>query len=153
MKRLGRERRSRREIRVLSARLLWTTSFPCKQRKCKWSKYSKRLFTVFPKRSVALCLCSSRAAPSSFSLFFTSELFSSANFSRQLYLRELGLVRSSSGIFLLAYFGFILGNQQGHSVSYESFTDFEFRMIKATQVYSYLVTYTSSLSLLLYGCW
>ena len=63
------------KIRVLSARLLWTTSFPCKQRKCKWSKCSKRLFTVFPKRSVALCLCSPRAAPSSFSLFFTSELF------------------------------------------------------------------------------
>ena len=82
------------KIRELSARLLWTTSFPCEQRKCEWSKRSKCLFTVCPKSSIALCLCSPRAAPSSFSFFFTSALFSSANFSSQLSLRQLGLVRS-----------------------------------------------------------
>ena len=82
------------KIRELSAGFLWTTNFPCKQRKCEWSKCSKCLFTVCPKRSIAPCLCSSRAAPSSFSVFFTSELFSSANFSCQLSLLELGLVRS-----------------------------------------------------------
>ena len=38
----------------------------------------------------------------------------------------------------------MLGNQQGQSaVSRGSFIDFEFRMIKATQVYWYLVRYIS----------
>jgi len=39
---------------------------------------------------------------------------------------------------------FMLGNQQGQSVSHRSFIDSEFRMIKATQVYSYMVPYISS---------
>ena len=48
VKGLGRERRSRRENSRMSARLLWTTSFPC--------KCSKRLSTVCPKRSIARTL-------------------------------------------------------------------------------------------------
>ena len=135
------------KIRELSAGFLWTTNFPCKQRKCEWSKCSKCLFTVYPKRSIAPCLCSSRAAPSSFSVFFTSELFSSANFSCQLSLLELGLVRSLRKWFQwhfpLGFFRFMLGNQQGQSVFRGPFIDFEFRMIKATQVYRYPVPYIS----------
>ena len=89
----------------------------------------------------------SRAAPSSFSFFFTSKLFSSANFSCQLSLRELGLVRSLRKWFQwhfpLGVFRFLHGNQQGQSVSHGSFIDFEFQMIKAAQIYSYLVPYIS----------
>ena len=46
----------------------------------------------------------------------------------------------------MAYFRFMHGNQKGHgqSVSNGSFIDFEFRMMKATQVYSYLVPYISA---------
>ena len=84
------------KIRELSAHMLWTTRFLI-QRKCEWSECLKRLFTVCPKRSIALWqLCSSRAAPSSFSFFFTSVLFSSANFYCHLYVRDLALIRSLS---------------------------------------------------------
>ena len=64
-------------------------------------------------------LCFSQAAPYSFCFFFTLNLFSSANLSCQVSLRELGLVfaSDSSDVFLLAYFRFMHGNQQGQSVS------------------------------------
>ena len=104
----------------------------------------KMSFKVCPKRSIALFL--QFLSSCSFFLFFF--LYLGAFFVGQLLLSIISsrawfdlFASDSSGIFLLAYFRFMLGNQQGQSVSHRSFINFEFRMIKATQVYSYLVPY------------
>ena len=111
-------------------------------------KCSTCLFTVCPKRSIALCLCSTAATflfpflvslPGAFfvgQLLLVNYLFES--------LVQFGLFACDSrGFFLLAHFRFMLGNQQGQSVSRGPIIDFEFWMIRATQVYSYVVPYIS----------
>ena len=137
VKGLGRERRSRRENSRMSARMLWTTSFPC--------KCSKRLSTVCPKRSIARTLPVFLSS-CSFSLFFF--LYLAAFFVGQLLLVKIKRAWTSSVSLqvipvafsswrIFALYACI--SQQGQSVFHESFIDFEFWMIKATQVYSYLV--------------
>ena len=142
-----------RKIRDLSAHWLWMTSFSCKQRKCEWS--------VCPKSSILLCLCSSQLLlfPFLFSLppSFFRRPTSPVNYDYDL--RELGLGRSlpasdSSGIFLLAYFRLCLClviSKVSLSLM-DLLVTLNFGWSKPLR-FTAIWFHTPPLSLPLYGCW
>ena len=110
------------------------TSFPCKQRKFQSTKCSKCLFTVCPRRSIALCLCSPWASPSSFLFSLPRIFFSSANFSCQIISLRAWTSSVCSQVIPVAFSSwciFALCRKVSLSLM-NFFIDFEFRMIKAT---------------------
>ena len=115
--------------------------FPIKSKEIRM-RCSKCLVTACPKRSMPLSLCLSAAAFSPFAFLVTRSLFRRPTSLCPLSLRELGLAWSLRKWFQrhfpLGAFLLYAWKQQGLSVPHEPFIDFEFRMIKDIQLYSYL---------------